>query len=318
MPVSASSSKGPPIRMSRARAHELVDERVVDRLLDDEPRPGRADLARMQEDRGQGVVESGLDVGVGEDDVGVLAAELEGHLLDRGCGRGHHDPAGGQAAGERDEVDVRVLAQRGAGLRPGAEDEIADTVGKSGLLQVVHEQDGRARGELAGLDDEGVARGECRGHLPGRLQERVVPRRDQPAHPDRLVDDARDEPGIPRLDQPTGQPLGDAGEVAEAADHVGDVVAGLDDPLAGVEGLGAGDRLDLPFEDVGKPVQERRPLHGGSAGPGARVEGTAGRVDRRDRVAAARLVHDGHDGAVGRTPDLARAARRRRNPAPID
>jgi hypothetical protein len=60
---------------------ELVDEAVLDRLLDDQPRAGGADLAGVQEDRGQREVERGLAVGVGEDDVGVLAPELEGDLL---------------------------------------------------------------------------------------------------------------------------------------------------------------------------------------------------------------------------------------------
>src|SRR5262245_58472804 len=64
-----------------------VDERVADALLDQQPGTGRADLAGVEEDGGEGVVERDLEVGVGEDDVGVLAAELERHLLHRRCGR---------------------------------------------------------------------------------------------------------------------------------------------------------------------------------------------------------------------------------------
>ena len=95
---------------------EGVDERVVDRLLDDQARAGGADLAGVQEDRGEGVVEGDVDVGVREDDVGVLAAELEGDLLHRRRGRGHDRAAGLQAAGEGDQVDARVA--RPAGHRP--------------------------------------------------------------------------------------------------------------------------------------------------------------------------------------------------------
>ena len=80
-PVSAFSSNGPPSRIGSARGDQLVDELVVDRLLDQQPGAGRADLAGVQEHRGQGEVEGRLEVGVGEDDVGVLAAELEGDLL---------------------------------------------------------------------------------------------------------------------------------------------------------------------------------------------------------------------------------------------
>ena len=80
----------------------------------------------MQEDRGEGEVERDLEVGVGEDDVGVLAAQLEGDPLD-GRRRGGHEPAAGlEPAGERDQVDARVRGQRRTGLGPGAQDEVAD------------------------------------------------------------------------------------------------------------------------------------------------------------------------------------------------
>ena len=82
-PVSAFSSNGPPSRIRPARSTSRVDELVVDRLLDDQPGAGRADLAGVQEDRGQREVEGDLEVGVGEHDVGVLAAELERDLLHR-------------------------------------------------------------------------------------------------------------------------------------------------------------------------------------------------------------------------------------------
>jgi hypothetical protein len=80
-PVWASSSKGRRAGCRGAR-DDLVDELVGDALLDDQPRPGGAHLAGVQEDRGQGVVEGGLAIGVGEDDVGVLAAEFERGALD--------------------------------------------------------------------------------------------------------------------------------------------------------------------------------------------------------------------------------------------
>ena len=52
----------------------------------------------------------GVEVGVGEDDVGRLAAELEGHR-GQGLGRAAHDLAGGDGpAGEADLVDAGVGA----------------------------------------------------------------------------------------------------------------------------------------------------------------------------------------------------------------
>ncbi|MCO5557596.1 hypothetical protein L7F22_011162 [Adiantum nelumboides] len=64
-------------------AHHLVDDGVGDRVLDDQPRAGRADLAGVQEHREHHVVDGELEVGVGEDDVRVLPAQLDGGALHR-------------------------------------------------------------------------------------------------------------------------------------------------------------------------------------------------------------------------------------------
>ena len=120
---------------------EGVHEPVVERLLDQQARAGGADLAGVQEDRGERVVEGHVDVGVGEDDVGVLAAELEGHPLHGGGGRGHHRAAGLHAPGERDQVDPWVGGQRRTRLGSRAEHEVADAGRETGLLEQSH-QDG--------------------------------------------------------------------------------------------------------------------------------------------------------------------------------
>ena len=91
------------------RLLERLHERVERRALDEDARaraavlPGVAEHCRR---RGGG---GGLDVGVGEHDVGGLAAELERHALDRLRGaRGDRAPDLGRA-GERDLGDVGVL-----------------------------------------------------------------------------------------------------------------------------------------------------------------------------------------------------------------
>ena len=97
-------------------ADQLVDELVVDRLLDDQPRAGGADLAGVQEDRGEREVEGRLAVGVGEHDVGVLAAELEGDLL-HGRRRRRHDPLPvGRPPVNETRSTSRVLGERRAGV----------------------------------------------------------------------------------------------------------------------------------------------------------------------------------------------------------
>ena len=113
------------------------------------------------------------------------------------------------------------------------------------------------RGQLAGLEHEGVAGRQAGATFQDGLQQRVVPRRDQAADADRLVHDPADHVGASGVDDPAGVLGGDVGVVAEHADDVVDVVLALDEPLAGVERLGAGDLVLVALEQVGDPVQQR-------------------------------------------------------------
>jgi len=88
---------------------EEVEEPVVHQALHEDARARAAVLAGVVEDgvrRGGGGL---LEIGVLEDYVGRLAAELECDALDR-AGRALHDePSDLRRAGERDLRDVRVL-----------------------------------------------------------------------------------------------------------------------------------------------------------------------------------------------------------------
>ena len=85
---------------------ELLDELVVDRLLNEQPAARAAALALVQEQAEQGAVDGRVEIGVGEDDVRALAAQLEGDPLER-VGRDLHDDlAGASLAGEGDLVDA--------------------------------------------------------------------------------------------------------------------------------------------------------------------------------------------------------------------
>src|SRR4029078_4072180 len=78
-----------PVRAFR----QFRDESIVDRRLHDRPASCRADLPRMDECGGQRVVDRGLEVGVSEDDVRALPAELQGDLLDVDRGAAHQGTA---------------------------------------------------------------------------------------------------------------------------------------------------------------------------------------------------------------------------------
>ena len=84
----------------------------MDGLLDEQPGSRRAELALAVEDRVDRASRGGVDVGVGEDDVGRFPAELHRDAFD-GAGRGAEDGlARLRLAGERDLVDARVLGHR--------------------------------------------------------------------------------------------------------------------------------------------------------------------------------------------------------------
>ena len=253
----------------RGPLHQPVHELVVDALLDQQARACRADLAGVQEHRREREVESDLEVGVGEDDVGVLAAQLEGDLLDGGGGRRHHLAPGDQTAGEGDQVDAGVLGQRRRGVRPGSQDEVADARGEPGLLEQPHQDDAGVRRELAGLEHEGVAGREAGRDLPRGLQQRVVPGRDQRAHAERLVDDPAQHVLAAGVDDAAGVLGRDVAVVAEHRDHVGDVVLALDQALAGVHRLGQRHLVGVALEQVG---------HRGAAGRPARAPASPARA----------------------------------------
>ncbi len=105
---------------------ERGDEVVVDRVLDDEALAADAALAGVLEARLRGGLGGGRDVGVGEHDVGVGAAELEHVLLERAAALGRDRHAGRLAAGERHGGDAVVgdellhLAARHDQRREGA------------------------------------------------------------------------------------------------------------------------------------------------------------------------------------------------------
>lgn len=274
----------------------------------------------MDEGGVEGLVDGGVEAllggaGVGEDDVGVLAAEFERDLLDRVGGGARHLRTAGQAAGEGDEVDVGVLGQAGADGVAGAGDKPRDTGREPGLGQQTEQGDGGQRGDLARLDHEGVARGEGRSDLPTGLQERVVPGRDQRAYADRLVhDDAVDvgRPGVHHA--PAALAHHEIGEVAEGVGDAVDVDAPLLQGLARVTAFEQPELLAVADQEVCDAAQQGGALGDGGVRPGALVEGAARGGDREVRVPLVTLRDHGERLGIGGVEDLARRAGERRAP----
>ena len=173
-PTSVFLSSGSPTRSVAQAPLQLRDERLVDRLLHEQPRAGAADVALVEVDPVDDPLDRLVERAVVEDDVRGLAAELERQLdagarelaLDRLADLGR--------AGERDLVDVGVLDEMRAG-RAVAGDDVDDARRQLGLAADVGEDERRQRRRLGRLEHDRVAAGERRRDLPGEHQQREVP-----------------------------------------------------------------------------------------------------------------------------------------------
>ena len=117
-------------RVAEPDPRRLLDQRlehaVVDRSLHQQARARRAHLALIRERAEERAVHCRLEIGVGEDDVGILAAQLDRHALDRVGRSADHEAPGIHAARERDLVDARIGDQRRAGRGSVTRDDVHD------------------------------------------------------------------------------------------------------------------------------------------------------------------------------------------------
>ncbi len=131
-----------------------------------------------------------LEIGVVEDDVGRLAAQLLRDALDGRGGVLRNGDAGTSGPGERDHGDVRMLAERGPDARAVAVDEVEDAGRHAGLVEDLGEDHRVERRDLARLQHHRAAGGERRRDLDGDLVDRPVPGGDQRADADWFPHDA--------------------------------------------------------------------------------------------------------------------------------
>ena len=238
---------------------ERIDEVPIDAGAGEHARGGRAVLAGVEVAGARDALGGGLDVGVVEHDDRGLAAELEVDALERVGGGGGDGLAGADRAGEGDEVDALVAHELLTDVAL-AEDDVEDAGGDV-LVDELREPDGGGRRVLRRLEDHGVAGGDRGGELPDGHHERVVPRRDPAADPDRLAADRR---------RVAGHVLGARGALEDAGGggHEADLVGGRRDlladrqreRLAGVLGLDLRELLTALLQLVGDLQQREAAL----------------------------------------------------------
>ena len=276
------------------------------------PGEGGAGLAGVHVATEEPGGDGGGEVGVVEQDVGRLAAELERDPLDA-LGRQLHDPpAGPGGAGEGDHVDLGVRGDRFTDDRPDPADQIEHAGREPHLVDDVGQDERVDRRHLARLQHDGAAGGQRRGDLEDDLVQRVVPRRDGAHDADRLTDDE----GVPDLLLPF-EALGGVGGIGERAGGQAHLDGSrqrhrhahlVRDDLGDLVGAGA--------ERLGDPGQQLAPLLAGGGGPAG--EGGGGGLDGLVDVLGRALGNGGEDLFGGRVDDLQGALAGRGDPGPVD
>ena len=145
--------------------HQLFQKLVLHFALDEQARPGIADFAFAIENPGNRALHGAIDIGIGEDDVRRLAAELQRDAL-HGVGRTAHDfLADLGRSGKRNLVDAG-MAHHGAAHLGVAGDDVDHTRRNSGFHRQFTEAQ-RSKRSLAGrLQHHGIAAGQRRTEFP--------------------------------------------------------------------------------------------------------------------------------------------------------
>ena len=230
--------------------HDALHEGIVDRVLDEQPRPGAAALPLVEMDAEVRPRHRRIEIGIGKDDVGAFPPELERQPLEARCRLPHDDPRRLAGAGEGDLVDARMVDKRRPGRRPVAGNDIDHAVGDSRFLRQPGQAQAGQRRLLGRLDHDRAAGGQRRPPLPGHHQDREVPRDHLPHHPHRLAARVAVVVAVDR-DRRALDLVGPAGVVAEALHGQRDVDGPrVGDRLAVVEGLERREVIDLGLDQV--------------------------------------------------------------------
>ncbi len=257
---------------------EHREKLLLDRRVEDQARGGRAPLARRSERTPERALEGEIEIGVRHDDLGVLAAELEGEALEPLPAALADVPSDRRRAGKGYEPDARMLHERDAHAAPRAVHEIHDPGGDARLDRGFHELDRRRRGVARRLQNDGIAADESGEHLPRGDRHREVPRRDETADADRIAHrhaelvTELDRNGIPEEAPPLPR------RVECGIDPLLHVAARLLDDLAHLARHEARDLFLAVLEDQSETVQDLSPLRGGREPPF--VIGRPGRLHR--------------------------------------
>ena len=252
-------------------ADQLADEAVVDRTLYEQTRAGRAHFAAAGEDADESAVDSGLEVGVGEDDVRALAAQLEAHLLHVLGALAHDVLADLHAAREGHHVYIRRRGEVVAYLSAGTGDHLHHASRQAHVIEDPRHLQAGERRYAGRLEDHHVAGGQRRSELPGRHEHGEVPGRDAGGDAYRLAHDHA-QAVARHLQRLTVLLHGEPSIVIEGVGGVVHVDQRVRQRLAHLARLQDGQLLGALADLVGYLAQNSGPLYGRRARPRSLVE----------------------------------------------
>ena len=142
----------------------------------------------IDEDAEKRAVDGGFEIGIGEKDIGRLAAEFERDALHRVGGLLDDDLADGRAAGERNLVHIGMLNERSTASFTESGHDVDDARRQSAVGKVLREFQSRERRLLCGLEHARAPCSNGRRKFPCRHQQRIVPRNDLSRNADGLFE----------------------------------------------------------------------------------------------------------------------------------
>ena len=173
------SDRGSPTTISRCGPLGDCLDLGQPRAGHDHARRRAAGLAEIAEGGGYAQRNGAIEIGIRQDHVGRLAAELLRDTLDRRRCRLGHRNAGAGGAGDGDHVDIGMRGESRTHAWTITLHEVEHPGREAGFLDRLGEQQGVQRRKLARLQHDRAACGERRRNLGGDLVQRPVPRRDQ-------------------------------------------------------------------------------------------------------------------------------------------
>ena len=187
VPMSLASSSGSPILSALTLRPSSIEEAVENVAMQEQARARGAGLALAGEAHGgDDAVDHPVFVGVGKDDRGALAAELERNRHDAIRGGAHDELADLGRAGEGELADRGMAGERRAAFLAVAGQHV-EHARRQELLANFGQQQHAERRILGRLHHHRVAGAERRADLDRAEQHRRVPRNDGADHAERLA-----------------------------------------------------------------------------------------------------------------------------------